>query len=110
MKEYNVSFLAPKDGSFVVDIHSSAGTSPYVKFASLEALLSFFRSLNISEEKLAEIQAVCSGLKHSHAYHEQMFLPDEVIEAVEKLSQESGGTVGDPKLAAAAGLAETAHA
>jgi len=109
MKEYNVSFFAPKDGSFVVDIHASAGTSPYVKFASLSGLLSFFASLGIHEQKLAEIETICSSLKPEHAYHEQMFLPDSVIDAIELLIQETGGMIEAPPVSNPHGLAKTAH-
>ncbi len=93
MNEYDVSFYAPHEGGFVLDIHSSTGTSPYAKFGSLQDLEGFFASQGIHAERIAEINTICSALTPGTAYHAKMFLPDCVIEAEEKLIAETGGLV-----------------
>lgn len=93
MTDYNVSFYAAQDGGFVLDIHTTTGTSPYLKFSSIHGLREFFASLGISEDGLAEIEKICSALKPGHAYHEQMFLPESVMDAMETRIAETGGLV-----------------
>lgn len=93
MKEYDVSFYAAQDGGFVLDIHSSSGTSPYAKFTSWETIRDFFASQGIHEERLTEIQTIYSNLKPGHGYHEKMFLPDSVIDAMEKIIAQTGGVI-----------------
>lgn len=96
MNEYNVSFYAPDDGGFAIDVHNSTGTSPLAKFESLAAVRDFFSSLGISQDRLREIEAIYSGLTPGHVYHEKMFLPDRVIEALEKFTAETGQVADVP--------------
>ncbi len=93
MNEYNVTFYAPHEGGFVLDIHASTGTSPCSEFASVQDLQNFFASQGIHDERLAEINTICSALRPGHAYHAKMFLPDPVVDAQEKLIAETGGLV-----------------
>lgn len=85
MKEYDVSFFAADNGGFGLDIHCSTGTSPYATFRSRHDLQDFFASQGIHDERLAEIDSICSQLVSGQVYHARMFLPDSVIEAQEKL-------------------------
>ncbi len=86
MKEYDVSLFAAENGGFGLDIHNSTGTTPYAKFGSVHDLEHFFASQGIHEERLAEIDSICSKLVPGQAYHAKMFLPDSVIEAQQKLT------------------------
>ncbi len=82
MNEYDVSFYATPDGSIAVDIHGSSGTAPYRRFASRGEVLVFFESLGVCGDKLAEVESICSNLPVGHGYHEKMFLPPQVNDAM----------------------------
>ncbi len=84
MHEYDVSFYAAPQGGFSLDVHDSSGTSPYLQFRSLSELRDFFESLEVSGEKLAEIESICRNLRSGTGYHEKMFLPQTVLDGMEQ--------------------------
>ena len=83
MHEYNVSFTVPDDGSILFDLHGTSGTSRVVKFESVRDLQGFFSSLGLHPDKIAQLETACSGLQAGQAYHECMYLPELVVNAVE---------------------------
>jgi hypothetical protein len=95
MTEYNVSFIATQDGALLLDIPSSTGTSRMAMFQSPEQVCKFFSSLGIHDHRVAEVKNICSELKPGYAYHEQMFLPDTVVDTVNALIDESDGKTGE---------------
>jgi hypothetical protein len=86
MNEYNLSFTIPDDGSILFDLHGTSGTSRVAKFESLNHLRGFFSSVGLHPDKVAELEAACSGLQAGQAYHESMYLPELVVEAVEHIT------------------------
>ena len=109
MNEYEVSFFAPQDGGLAMDIHNSTGTSPVATFNSVGDVRRFFSSLGIQEDRLAEIEKICCGLTPQHIYHERMFLPPSVIEAMERLTARADGAGHVPILANGSGAARDAR-
>jgi hypothetical protein len=105
MNEYNVSFTAPEEGSILLDVHTCTGTSRYTKFRSVQEIRAFFASLGLHHQKVSEVEAICSNLRAGQAYHEKMFLPEVVIEALQKLTTGTGGTVNQPMAALPAAVA-----
>ena len=93
MKQYNLSFTAPQNGGILLDVHNCAGTSRYANFRSASEVRRFFSSLGLNEEKVAEMDAICSNLRAGEAYHEHMFLPEFVIDAINSLITEADGSV-----------------
>lgn len=91
MNEYDVTFFVPQGGALAIDIHNSTGTSPVARFESIENLRQFFSSLGIQEDRLAAIEKICSSVTPEQAYHERMFLPPALIEAVEHLTAKADG-------------------
>lgn len=83
MNEYNVSFTVPDDGSILFDLHSTTGTSGVAKFESVVALRGFLSSVGLHPDKVAELETACSRLRAGQAYHENMYLPDLLVDAVE---------------------------
>lgn len=86
MNEYNVSFTVPSEGGILVDVHGSTGTSRYAAFSSMDELREFFSRLGLHDAKVAEVEATCANLHQGEAFHEKMFLPEAVIEAIESRS------------------------
>ena len=84
MSEYDVSFYSNPDGLLLIDIHGSSGTTPYMTFHSMDEVRELFQSLGLADDKLAEVEAICSNLKPGHGYHERMFLPESVHDAILK--------------------------
>jgi hypothetical protein len=78
MNEYDVSFYSTPDGAIAVDIHTSSGMSPYRRFHSKNDVRQFFQSMGVADEKLREVDSICSNLESGHGFHEKMFLPDSV--------------------------------
>lgn len=91
MNEYNVTFTAPEEGSILLDVHTSTGTSRYAKFGSPQEIRRFLSSLGLHERKVAEVDAICSNLRAGEAYHEKMFLPESVIAAIKNLATGTDG-------------------
>lgn len=85
--EYQVSLFAVKEGGLVLDLHpiNSSGTSPYVNFESCQELLAFLASLNLSEDLLVQVKALCATLRAGHAFHQKMFLPRSVEDGLRAL-------------------------
>ena len=96
MNEYNVSFTAPEEGSILLDVHTCTGTSRYTKFRSVQEIRTFFASVGLHHQKVSEVEAICSNLRPGQAYHEKMFLPEAVIDALQKLTTETDTTVNQP--------------
>jgi hypothetical protein len=96
MNEYNVSFTAPGEGSILLDVHICTGTSRYAKFGSIQELRKFFSSLGLHETKIAEVEAIYSNLRAGEAYHDKMFLPEDVIVAIKSLATGTDGIVNIP--------------
>jgi hypothetical protein len=86
MNEYTVSFTALKLGTLLLDIHLSSGTSRYVEFQYSD-IRGFLGPLGFDEDKIGEIEALCAKLQPGETYHEKMFLPPGVVEAVEESSK-----------------------
>jgi hypothetical protein len=105
MNEYNVSFTAPEEGSILLDVHTCTGTSRYTKFRSVQEIRTFFGSVGLHHQKVSEVEAICSNLRPGQAYHEKMFLPAAVVEALQKLTTGTDGTVNQPITAAPAAIA-----
>lgn len=97
MNEYNISFTVPNDGGVLLDVHGTTGTSRYANFGSVDDLRTFFENLGLHDEKVAEIQATCEKLQPGQSYHEKMFLPEAVIEAIEKRIAEAHEPVETPR-------------
>jgi hypothetical protein len=93
MNEYKVSFTAPQHGGILLDVHSCTGTSRYADFRSSREVRKFFSSLGLHQEKVAEIDAICSNLHAGEAYHENMFLPEFVIDAIQRFITQTDATV-----------------
>lgn len=89
MNEYNLSFTVPDDGSILFDLYSTSGTSRVAKFESVNDLRGFFSSLGLHPDKVAELEAACSGLHAGQAYHECMYLPELVVDAVENITAQA---------------------
>jgi hypothetical protein len=85
MNEYNVTFVSIEQGGILVDVHRSSGTSRYAKFKSVRDVRAFFLSLGLNEEKVAEMEAICSKLRGGETYHESMVFPESVLDAMQKL-------------------------
>lgn len=105
MNEYNVSFTAPEEGSILLDVHTCTGTSRYTKFRSVQEIRTFFGSVGLHHQKVSEVEAICSNLRPGQAYHEKMFLPEAVIDALQKLTTETDRTVNQPRSTVAPPLA-----
>lgn len=84
-------YALPNCGGFLLDVHSSSGTSPCARFSSCEEVRDFFGSQGIHEERLAQIETICTNLKPGFAYHEKMFLPESVIKSIETMIAEKHG-------------------
>jgi hypothetical protein len=110
MHEYNVSFTAPEEGSILLDVHTCTGTSRYAKFRSIHEIREFFASLGLLHQKVSEVEAICSNLRAGQAYHEKMFLPEVVIEALQKLTAGTDGMVNIPRPAVPAAVAASSGA
>ena len=82
MNEFNVTFTVPDDGTILFDLHRDSGTSSVARFESMHALRGFFASLGLQADKVAELESACSGLQAGQAYHQSMYLPDRVADAV----------------------------
>jgi hypothetical protein len=105
MNEYNLSFTAPEEGSILLDVHTCTGTSRYAKFRSIDEIREFFASLGLLDQKVSEVEAICSNLRAGEAYHEKMFLPEAVIQALQKLATGTERTVNQPVMAVPAAVA-----
>jgi len=90
MNEYDVNFYSTADGAIALDIHSSSGASPYLRFKTQSDVREFFESIGMSNEKLKEVDAICTNLKKGQGFHEKMFLPDGVIDTVEQRNGHAG--------------------
>lgn len=88
MNVYNVNIIAPANGGILLDVHSTTGTSRCATFGSPHEIQQFFSSLGLHEAKVAELEAICMRLHAEEAYHEDMFLPDNVVDAIKKLAEE----------------------
>lgn len=84
MNEYNITFAIPRERGILIDVHGSAGTSRYAYFRSAEEMKTFFLKLGLNAEKVAEMERTCSSLDIWQSYHEKMFLPEAVIDAIEQ--------------------------
>jgi hypothetical protein len=96
MNEYNVSFTVPEDGSILFDVYTCTGTSQCATFRSVDEIRAFFASLGLHQQKISEVEAICSNLRARQAYHEKMFLPEVVIQALRKLTTGTDGMVNVP--------------
>ena len=94
MNEYNVSFTVPDDGSILFDLHSTTGTSQVAKFDSVNDLRGFFSSLGLHPDKVTELETACSSLHAGQAYHESMYLPELVVQAVEHITAQAQPAIG----------------
>lgn len=86
MNEYNISFTVPDDGSILFDLHGTTGTSRVAKFESVRDMRGFFASLGLHPDKVEELERACSKLQAGEAYHESMYLPEFVVDAVEDVT------------------------
>jgi len=85
MNEFDVTFTCLEEGEIAFDFHRSSGTSRYVKFRSVGDLRRFFSSLGFDDDRLSEVESVCSNLHPGEAYHEAMLLAQPVIDNFENL-------------------------
>jgi len=85
MNEFDVSFTCLEKGEIAFDVHHSSGTSRYAKFRSVGDLRRFFSSLGFDDDRLAEVESVCSNLHPGEAYHESMLLAQPVIDNFDNL-------------------------
>lgn len=86
MNGYSLTFIVPEDGSVLFDLHNGSGTSRIARFESVHDLDGFLSSVGLQQDKIAELIAACNNLRAGEAYHESMYLPDLVIQAVETAS------------------------
>lgn len=82
MSEFDVSFTSLRSGEILFDVHCCSGTSEYMEFESAGDVGAFFSSLGFDDEKIAELQAICTNLEAGKAFHLKMFLPRTLINSI----------------------------